>query len=61
MAHDSDRNGGKGRIEKAVIGANGFEKKGGYPAGQKPAKGVPPVPAGLKTPRTPPPRGKRHT
>jgi hypothetical protein len=30
----------------------GFEKKGGYPAGAKPAKGVPAVPAGLRKPRT---------
>lgn len=43
---------GRPRIEKAVINDGDFEKKGGYPAGQKPAEGVPPVPAGLKTPRT---------
>jgi len=47
------------RVEKAVISDDGFEKKGGYPAGQKPTKGVPPVPAGLRKPRTPPPQGKR--
>lgn len=27
---------------------DGIEKKGGYPAGPKPAKGVPPVPQGLR-------------
>ncbi len=30
---------------------NGIEKKGGYPAGPKPTKGVPPVPQGLRKPR----------
>lgn len=45
------------RVEKAV-GGGGFEKKGGYPAGQKPAKGVPPVPQGLRQPRTPNPKTK---
>ncbi|OOK65344.1 hypothetical protein BZL29_7860 [Mycobacterium kansasii] len=42
------------RVEKAIIGDGGFEKKGGYPAGPKPAKGVPPVPQGLRQPRTTP-------
>lgn len=39
------------RVEKATGGGGGFEKKGGYPAGPKPAKGVPPVPQGLRKPR----------
>lgn len=34
---------------------------GGYPAGPKPTEGVPPVPAGLRTPRTLSPQGKRPT
>jgi hypothetical protein len=39
------------RIETAVPHDDGIEKKGGYPAGPKPAKGVPPVPQGLRKPR----------
>ena len=49
------------RVEKANISGDGFEKKGGYPAGRKPAKGVPHVPAGLTKPRPQPPQGKRPT
>ncbi len=59
MGQNPDRNGEGRRIEKAVISGDGFEKKGGYPAGQKPTKGVPPVPAGLTKPHTTPPQGKR--
>jgi hypothetical protein len=55
MAQTSNQNTGGHRTggprtEKAVRDG-GFEKKGGYPAGPKPAKGVPPVPAGLRQPR----------
>lgn len=39
------------RIERAVPRDDGIEKKGGYPAGPKPPKGVPPVPQGLRKPR----------
>ncbi len=39
------------RIERAVPRDDGVEKRGGYPAGPKPAKGVPPVPQGLRKPR----------
>jgi len=55
MAHNSNQ-GSSGRASKedALTG-------GGYPAGRKPAKGVPPVPAGLTKPRTPSPQGKRPT
>lgn len=40
------------RIERAVPRNDGNDKKGGYPAGPKPANGVPPVPPGLRKPRT---------
>jgi hypothetical protein len=59
MAYNSEQN-GTGRVENAAIGDD-FEKKGGYPAGPKPANGVPPVPAGLRTPRTPPPQVQHAT
>jgi hypothetical protein len=52
MARDSNQGTSGHRVEKATGG--GFEKKGGYPAGPKPAKGVPPVPSGLREPRTTP-------
>lgn len=39
-------------------GEQGFEKKGGYPAGQKPAKGVPPVPQGFRRPEHGSPGGR---
>lgn len=61
MAHNSEHNGGNGRVGKSATSGDGFEKKGGYPAGRKPATGVPPVPAGLRTPRTLPSQGKRPT
>ena len=53
MAQGSNRGTGGRRVEKAA-GRDGFEKKGGYPAGPKPANGVPPVPQGLRQPRTTP-------
>jgi hypothetical protein len=52
MAHNSDQNSGGRRDEKDALTG------GGYPAGQKPTRGVPPVPAGLKEPRNLPPQGK---
>jgi hypothetical protein len=55
MAHNSDQNSSGRRGEKDALTG------GGYPAGQKPTKGVPPVPAGLTKPRTTPPLGKRPT
>lgn len=55
MARNFDQDsGGRGEEKDALTG-------GGYPAGQKPTKGVPPVPAGLKAPRTLPPQGKHPT
>lgn len=53
MAQNSSQNTGGQHFEKAT-GGGGIEKKGGYPAGAKPAKGVPPVPQGLRHPRTTP-------
>jgi hypothetical protein len=55
MAHDPHQNNSRRRGEKDSLTG------GGYPAGQKPTKGVPPVPAGLRTPRTPPLQRKRPT
>lgn len=52
MAHDLNQADGGRRSEEAIGGARG-EKTGGYPAGPKPATGVPPVPQGLRKPRTP--------
>jgi|GEM_PF-4277055 len=54
MEHNPNQNDGGRRDEKDALTA-------GYPAGQKPTKGVPPVPVGLKTPRTLPPQDKRPT
>ena len=53
MTQGSGQGTGGGRVEKTT-GGGGIEKKGGYPAGRKPAKGVPPVPQGLRQPRTTP-------
>lgn len=48
-AHNSDRKNCGRRDDKKTLAGSG------YPAGQKPTNGVPPVPVGLRTPRTPPP------
>jgi hypothetical protein len=53
MAQGSNQDTSGRCVEKAT-GRGGFEKKGGYPAGPKPANGVPPVPRGLREPRTTP-------
>lgn len=51
MGHDPGRSCDGRRDEKDALTG------GGYPAGQKPTTGVPPVPARLKTPRTLSPQG----
>jgi hypothetical protein len=51
MAKDPNQRTGGQPVEKATPSGDGIEKKGGYPAGPKPAKGVPPVPQGLRKPR----------
>jgi hypothetical protein len=59
MARDAQRRGKS--VEKA--GADpGIENNVGYPAGPKPATGVPPVPEGLRQPRKmPSARNSRHS
>jgi hypothetical protein len=51
MANDARLGTDGQRIETTTLGDDGIDKKGGYPAGPKPAKGVPPVPQGLRKPR----------
>ncbi len=60
MARDSNQGTGGPRVEKKTTSGGGIEKKGGYPAGPKPAKGVPPVPQGLRQPRTTTPKAKNN-
>ncbi|MBW0016396.1 MAG: hypothetical protein JO236_02435 [Mycobacterium sp.] len=60
MAQNPNQGTGGRRVEKAT-GGGGIEKKGGYEAGPKPLKGVPPVPAGLRQPRTTTSKAQKST